>query len=78
MKITCAALAAYFIVMATGCQSTRSIGGWLADGLIDSVFDSDKTYSEQISRERQEDGWKSYWRDNPSVNPKMTEAFAEE
>jgi hypothetical protein len=39
--------------------------------LYDSLLGED----EETTSEKE---WKGYWRDNPTVNPKMTEAFANE
>ncbi len=53
----------------SGC---RSVGSMLID-----MIDGD-SFQEEAAREAREKPWRDYWRDNPTVNPKMTEAFRDE
>lgn len=46
--------------------------------MVDGFFDSDKTDSEELADEAASERWKRFWRENPSVNPKMTEAYVNE
>lgn len=72
-----------------GCQATRTasrkvgqavvaIPLFIAEGLINSVLDSDETLIEQDRRERTDRQWKQHWRDHPNDNPAMHEAFKDD
>ncbi|WP_146448461.1 hypothetical protein [Bythopirellula polymerisocia] len=67
---------------AIGCTPIQRVGGaiqtatvattsFVARGLLNGIFEE----KEDTAEERQ---WKQYWRDNPEVNPRMTEAFAKD
>lgn len=69
----------------TGCQASRKVGQAAAavplvivDGIINGLFDSDETIFERDHRERRDRPWKQYWRDHPSENPAMHEAFKDD
>jgi hypothetical protein len=76
-------------VFTAGCQATRTAGRkvgqaavaiplFVAEGLINGIFDSDETIVEQDQRERRERQWKQHWRDHPNDNPAMHEAFRDD
>lgn len=76
-------------VFTAGCQATRTAGRkvgqaavaiplFVAEGLINGIFDSDETIVEQDQRERRERQWKQHWRDHPNDNPAMHEAFSDD
>jgi hypothetical protein len=80
---------AFVFACATGCQATRTAGRkvgqaavaipmFVAEGLINGVFDSDETIIEEDRRELRERRWKQHWRDHPNENPAMHEAFKDD
>jgi hypothetical protein len=66
------------LVCIPGCKTTRDVRGYIVEGLLNGIFDSDENLSEQVAREQNEEEWKQYWRDNPTANPKMTNAYSDQ
>lgn len=77
------------LLNAVGCQATQkashqvgkaavAVPILLVEGLVDGIFDSDESGMERVHRERREREWKQYWRDNPTENPAMHEAFRDD
>lgn len=62
--------------LATGVAGFVVKGIW--KGIWESIFGPEETMFEKERRLARERPWKQYWRDNPGVNPAMTEAFKDD
>ncbi|WP_168564953.1 hypothetical protein [Crateriforma spongiae] len=68
-----------------GCAAVQKTGevavgatAFIAEGIINGIFDNDESILERDHRERNERRWKQVWRDNPDVNPAMTAAYKDD
>lgn len=60
------------LAASAGCQ-TPNWGRSLLE--VFSGVDDCNTHAYEAAQQQSDAAWEGYWRDNPTVNPKMTEAF---
>jgi hypothetical protein len=87
MRIASFVLVVHVVLILSGCKATgdaAASSAKKAPPITPFPKKSNETVSERWERERREEKWarqnetwKQHWRDNPDVNPQMTEAFAD-